>query len=93
LSPGSCKYGPLAAGCWSSLLQGLRLYCSQGSEAFKGDLYLYSVDHDLRRKLEQIDTTACPLVMLTGDYDDLTPPEKSRETARAIPGPPADPRV
>ncbi len=61
-------------------------YYSQGSEAFKGDLYFYSVDHDLRGKLEEIDTSKCPLVMLTGDYDYLTPPEHSRETAEQITG-------
>ena len=30
-------------------------YYTQGSEAFKGDLYFYSVDHDLRNELENID--------------------------------------
>ncbi|MFI0142212.1 alpha/beta fold hydrolase, partial [Streptomyces luteogriseus] len=29
-------------------------YYTQGSEAFKGDLHFYSVDHDLRDKLDQI---------------------------------------
>jgi len=61
-------------------------YYSQGSEAFKGDLYYYSVDHDLRGTLDQIDTSRCPLVMLTGEYDYLTPPEASRRTAEAIAG-------
>jgi pimeloyl-ACP methyl ester carboxylesterase len=59
-------------------------YYSQGSEAFKGDLYFYSVDHDLRGKLDQIDGEKCPMVMLTGDYDYLTTPESSRRTASQI---------
>lgn len=58
-------------------------YYSQGAEAFKGDLYFYSVDHDLRGKLDQI-PGSCPLVMLTGEYDYLTTPEDSRRTAEGI---------
>jgi pimeloyl-ACP methyl ester carboxylesterase len=59
---------------------------TQGAEAFKGDLYLYSVDHDLRGRLHEIDTERCPVVMLTGDYDYLTTPEDGRRTARQIRG-------
>ncbi len=55
-------------------------------EAFQGDLYFYSVDHDLRGQLGDIDTRRCPLVLLTGDYDYLTPPSESRRTAEAIAG-------
>jgi pimeloyl-ACP methyl ester carboxylesterase len=61
-------------------------YYAQGSEAFKGDLYFYSVDHDLRGKLHEIDGEACPIVMLTGTYDYLTTPEDSRRTASQIKG-------
>jgi len=61
-------------------------YYTQGSEAFKGDLYFYSVDHDLRGKLDQIDGEKCPVVMLTGDYDYLTTPEDGRRTAEQIKG-------
>jgi pimeloyl-ACP methyl ester carboxylesterase len=59
-------------------------YYSQGSEAFKGDLYFYSVDHDLRSKLGDIDGDQCPVVMLTGEYDYLTTPKDSRHTAEQI---------
>jgi|TARA_R110002126_G_scaffold47786_2_gene133669 pimeloyl-ACP methyl ester carboxylesterase len=61
-------------------------YYTQGSEAFKGDLYFYSVDHNITDKLSQIDTNACPVIMMTGTYDYLTPPEATEETARNIPG-------
>ncbi len=61
-------------------------YYSQGSEAFRGDLYFYSVDHDLRGRCGEIDTSRCPVVMLTGAYDYLTPPEAGRRTAEQIPG-------
>jgi hypothetical protein len=33
------------------------------AEAFRGDLYFYSVDHDLRDKLHEIDGDKCPVVM------------------------------
>lgn len=61
-------------------------YYSQGSEAFRGDLYFYSVDHDLRGKLDRIDGKRCPVVMMTGEYDYLTTPEDGRRTASKIEG-------
>jgi pimeloyl-ACP methyl ester carboxylesterase len=61
-------------------------YYSQGSEAFRGDLYYYSVDHDLRDKLDQIDAERCPMVLLTGDYDYLTTPAMTQATAEKING-------
>jgi len=61
-------------------------YYSQGAEAFRGDLYFYSVDHDLRGQLDRIDGERCPIVMLTGEYDYLTTPEDSRRTASQIRG-------
>ncbi|MDF1670735.1 MAG: alpha/beta hydrolase [Roseovarius sp.] len=61
-------------------------YYTQGSEAFKGDLYFYSVDHNLTDRLSEIDTKRCPVIMMTGTYDYLTPPEATEETARNIPG-------
>ncbi|MDQ1632925.1 MAG: hypothetical protein QOC80_2897 [Frankiaceae bacterium] len=59
-------------------------YYSQGSESFKGDLYYYSVDHDLRDKLGDIDGDRCPVVMMTGQYDYLTTPEDGQRTASHI---------
>ncbi|MGP4020872.1 alpha/beta fold hydrolase [Saccharopolyspora sp. 5N708] len=61
-------------------------YYTQGSEAFRGDLYFYSVDHDLRGQLHEIDTRRCPVIMLTGSYDYLTTPEDGRRTAGEIQG-------
>lgn len=61
-------------------------YYTQGSEAFKGDLYFYSVDHDLRDKLQDIDGEKCPVVMMTGEYDYLTPPTATKNTADQIKG-------
>ncbi len=59
-------------------------YYTQGSEAFRGDLYFYSVDHDLRGKLGEIDGDRCPVVMLTGYYDYLTTPQMTEATAKQI---------
>jgi pimeloyl-ACP methyl ester carboxylesterase len=44
------------------------------------------VDHDLRGRLEEIDGEKCPVVMLTGEYDYLTPPDDGRRTAEQIKG-------
>ena len=62
----------------------IRRIVSQGSEAFEGDLYFYSVDHDLRDKFAEIDGDRCLAVMLTGDYDYLTTPDDSARTAAQI---------
>jgi pimeloyl-ACP methyl ester carboxylesterase len=62
-------------------------YCSQGAPGvFKGDLYFYSLDHDMRETVHKIDTRKCPVFMLTGEYDYLTTPEYSKTTADKIPG-------
>jgi pimeloyl-ACP methyl ester carboxylesterase len=61
-------------------------YHAQGAEVLKGDLHFYSMDHDLRETLRKIDTAACPLVMMTGAYDYLTPPAVTKAAADQIPG-------
>jgi pimeloyl-ACP methyl ester carboxylesterase len=50
----------------------------------RGDLYYYSVDHDYRDSLDEIDATECPMYLLNGEYDFLTPPEDAREVADGI---------
>lgn len=60
------------------------LYEQGATGVFKGDLYYYSVDHDYRDKLNQIDTTECPLYIMNGEYDYLTTPEDGRTTADGI---------
>ena len=60
---------------------------SQGAPAvFKGDLYYYSVDHDLSESAEQIDTSRVPVYILTGEYDWSATPEMSEELARRVKG-------
>jgi pimeloyl-ACP methyl ester carboxylesterase len=61
-------------------------YLQSGPGVFKGDLYFYRVDADLRGKLGSIDTAACPLYLLTGEYDFSCTPEDTQRTAAAIPG-------
>ena len=51
---------------------------------FKGDLYFYRVDGDLREKVKGIDTTACPLYLLTGEYDLSATPALTAELARLV---------
>jgi len=61
-------------------------YHMQGAEVLKGDLYFYSMDHDLRGRLHEIDTDKCPMVMMTGSYDFLTPPAVTQATAEQVAG-------
>jgi pimeloyl-ACP methyl ester carboxylesterase len=60
---------------------------SQGAPpTFRGDLYYYSVDHDLTETAERIDATRTPLYLLTGEYDWASTPEMSEELAARIKG-------
>ena len=52
----------------------------------KGDLYFYRVEGELRGRVAAIDTTICPLYLLTGEYDFSCMPEDTRRTAASIPG-------
>ncbi len=60
---------------------------SQGAPAvFKGDLYYYSIDHDVRNTAATIDTTRCSVDILNGEYDWSDTPELGAELAAMIPG-------
>lgn len=61
-------------------------YMQSGPGVFKGDLYFYRVDGDLREAVGKIDTTVCPLYLLTGEYDFSCQPEDTLRTAGRIPG-------
>jgi len=61
-------------------------YKQSGPGVFKGDLYFYRQDADLRGKLGNVRTDTCPLYLLTGEYDFSCTPEDSERTARSIPG-------
>ena len=61
-------------------------YMQAGPGIFKGDLYFYRVDADLRGRLGGIDTGRCPLYLLTGEYDSSCSPEDTLRTAQVIAG-------
>lgn len=61
-------------------------YLQSGPGVFKGDLYFYREDSDFRDRTRLIDTGACPLYLLTGEYDFSCTPEDTLRTAAAIPG-------
>ena len=61
-------------------------YKQGGPGVFKGDLYFYRVDGDLRGRIGAIDTTTCPLYLLTGEYDFSCSPEDTVRTASGITG-------
>jgi pimeloyl-ACP methyl ester carboxylesterase len=61
-------------------------YSSQGTGVFKGDLTFYFQGWDGRGRMGQIDTKACPVYMLTGEYDYSCSPATSKATADQIPG-------
>src|SRR6201996_895070 len=67
---------------WETLWQ----YMQGGPGVFKGDLYFYRVDSDLRPEMEKIDTKVCPLYLLTGEYDFSCTAENTSETAAEIAG-------
>ena len=64
----------------------LWMYKCGGPGVFKGDLYFYRVDGDLREMVKRIDTRICPLFLLTGEYDFSCTPEDTKRTAEHIPG-------
>lgn len=64
----------------------LWMYKCSGPGIFRGDLYFYRVDGDLRAKIARIDTARCPLYMLTGEYDFSCTPDDTKRTAAQIKG-------
>ncbi|MGE0681080.1 MAG: alpha/beta fold hydrolase [Candidatus Binatia bacterium] len=64
--------------CW--------VYSQGAPPVFKGDLFYYSVDHDLSQTAEQIDTSKVAVYLLTGEYDWASTPDMSAELARRIKG-------
>ena len=64
----------------------LWMYMQGGPGVFKGDLFFYRAEGDLRGRLDGIDTAACPLHLLTGEYDFSCTPEDTQRTAARIKG-------
>lgn len=61
-------------------------YMQGGPGVFKGDLYFYKLDGDMRGQVAEIRTEQCPLYLLTGEYDYSSTPDDTLELARLIPG-------
>jgi pimeloyl-ACP methyl ester carboxylesterase len=57
-------------------------YMQGGPGVFKGDLYFYKVDGDIRDKVDEIDVKRCPLYLLTGEYDYSCTTEATLDIAR-----------
>lgn len=76
--------GPAAADAdrWETLWH----YMQGGPGVFKGDLYFYKIDGDIRERLSGIDTKKCPVYLLTGEYDYSCTPQDTLDAARSIAG-------
>jgi pimeloyl-ACP methyl ester carboxylesterase len=61
-------------------------YMQSGPGVFKGDLYFYKLDGDIRGRVAEIDTRRCPLFLLSGEYDYSCTPEETLAVARSIAG-------
>jgi pimeloyl-ACP methyl ester carboxylesterase len=61
-------------------------YSQSGPGVYAGDVHFYSVDWDGRPDLSRIDTGACKVSLLTGEFDYSCTPDMTRAAARAIPG-------
>ncbi|MER7079460.1 Pimeloyl-ACP methyl ester carboxylesterase [Saccharopolyspora kobensis] len=61
-------------------------YSQGGFGTFAGDIDFYSGDWDGRERVGEIDTSRCPVIMMTGEYDYSCTPAMSAATARKIPG-------
>ena len=80
-------YGMMAPSSPEALRHETAWVYSQGAPAvFKGDLYYYSVDHDVRESAATIDTSVCSVDILNGEYDWSGTPTAGAELAASIPG-------
>ena len=62
------------------------VYASGWPPAFRGDLYYYVVDYDLRAEARGIDTARTPVHILSGEYDGSGTLEHGRAAHEAIAG-------
>ncbi|MDQ3636737.1 MAG: alpha/beta hydrolase [Actinomycetota bacterium] len=62
------------------------VYSQGGPGVYRAGTYFYSVDWDLRGREGEIDTSRCPVYLLTGEYDHACSPEETFATAASIPG-------
>jgi len=84
---GAVAYGlmsPLApeADKWETVWH----YMQGGPGVFTGDLYFYQVDGDIRGRISEIDTSICPLYLLTGEYDYSASPRDTEAVVARVNG-------
>lgn len=61
-------------------------YMQGGPGVFKGDLFFYTADGDIRDRVKNIDTSKCPLWLLTGEYDYSCTPQDTEFLGNHIAG-------
>jgi pimeloyl-ACP methyl ester carboxylesterase len=61
-------------------------YMQGGPGIFKGDLYFYWTDGHFDDRSAEIDTSRCPVYLLSGEYDSSCTPDRTRATAARIRG-------
>lgn len=61
-------------------------YMQGGPGVFLGDLHFYQLEGDIRAHVAKIDTSRCPLYLLTGEYDYSCSPDDTRDVARQAAG-------
>jgi pimeloyl-ACP methyl ester carboxylesterase len=61
-------------------------YMQGGPGVFTGDLHFYQVEGDIRGRIGAIDAGACPLYLLTGEYDYSASPRDTEVVAAAVKG-------
>lgn len=61
-------------------------YMQSGPGVFKGDLYFYNNEGDLRTRVSEINSADCPLYFLTGEYDYSCTPQDTEQLVEWIPG-------
>lgn len=61
-------------------------YYQGGPDVFKGDMHFYRTDSQFSGRSHEIDTTRCPVFLMTGEYDYSCQPHNTNVTAERIAG-------
>lgn len=61
-------------------------YMQGGPGVFTGDLHFYQVEGDVRGRIGEIDTSVCPLYLLTGEYDYSASPRDTQAVVDRVKG-------
>jgi pimeloyl-ACP methyl ester carboxylesterase len=67
---------------WETVWQ----YMQGGPGVFTGDLHFYQVEGDVRGRIGEIDTSVCPLYLLTGEYDYSASPRDTQAVVDRVRG-------